>query len=842
MSKNLFSSLSLMTFAILLAGCGSNSMPSNATLPAPIPFSKDQKIMGNKVQQQRYLIEFGSSGVGIQRLTAQGFAKLAAEQNISYKQNYAYNRVFNGVSITTSPSSIERIAALPGVKSIRKAGFMVLPADKKAPYLPELATAITQTGVDVAQNEMGLTGKGIRVGIIDSGIDIDHPDLKSRIVAQKDFVGDGYGFGDYVPLPDDNADDCDGHGTHVAGIVGANGTVKGVAPEVSLGAYKVFGCLGGTYDDIMMAAIEQALNDKMDVVNMSIGSFGTWPTDMLSGAINRASEQGLVVVVAGGNEGSDGVMATGSIAGTSKAITVASYENAAINSNYVTVDGQEIALLRGTSSATIPTSGSLELARTGDASSLADACSPLPADSLKGKMALIRRGGCTFQTKLNNAEDAGAAAVMIYNNTVGPFFPFGFSDLPFGMIKKSDGEMLNSKLAAGETVVVNWQEGLKYFPNERAGLLSDFTSYGPTQKLDLKPDLGAPGGNIYSTFPLELGGHAVLSGTSMASPHVAGAVALLLQARPELKGQPEKIRSILQNGAMPAPFPDTSIADSVHRQGAGMLNVVNSIVNTSTVEPSALVLKDVQVTTSKTIRLRNDSDIEVAYTLFHMPAVATYGTGNAAALNAPATVKVRDANVVLYPSESMAIKVDITPPASAPEGTIFGGYIGIESSLGEITVVPYTGYKGDYQAQPAMTNNLFIGLFDDEAYILPAGVEFDFAQNQFPGAYYHLDYPAEKVILDILDGKTQKPVFSTGSEYVVSEYEPRNDSEYFWWGYAWYGDLKRAQLNAGVPVTKTMPDGAYHLRMRALRPDGDASNPEHWDTWVSPVFYIKNAK
>ncbi|GEM47679.1 S8 family serine peptidase [Deinococcus cellulosilyticus] len=850
MRKHLLSSLALITVGVLLAGCGKNAGPASAPLAAPHPIERGQSKPLVQPRQQRYMIEFGGMGVGIQQLSVDGFSRLAAEQGITYQQNYSYSRLFRGISITTSPQNIERIAALPGVKSVRRVSKVRRPLDVKGDYRPDLATAVTQTGVDYVQQELGFTGKGIKVGIIDSGIDVDHPDLKNRIVAQKDFVGDDYDSSqDRIPRPDPIADDCDGHGTHVAGIVGARGKVVGVAPEVSLGAYRIFGCGedSTTADDVIIAALEQALNDRMDVVNMSLGSFGGWPTDLVSEAIDRAAEQGMVVVVSAGNEGGEGPMATGSIAATRNAIAVASYENVGVNSNFFLVEGQEIQYLKASGGAAVPLSGSLQFARTGTSSSMVDACNPLPANSLTGKAALIRRGGCNFSVKVANAEAAGAAAVVIYNNTLGVFSPGTDGQVPVGMIQKAAGEMLDSKLAGGETVTLTWGATMKYYPNDRGGLLSDFTSYGPTQDLTLKPDLGAPGGNIYSTYPLEKGAHVVLSGTSMAAPHVAGAVALLLQARPDLKGHPQKVLTILQNGAIPAIYSkDTSdFLDSVNRQGAGMLNMVNSILNETRVEPSSLSLKDVQGTVTKTLRLYNDSDYPVLYGVFHIPALGTFGNMAPVSLSEnAANVAFQYEDVVLYPGESYTLKVDITPSPKDPEGTLFGGYIVLLNSDGFSNVVPYMGFKGDYQSQPAMTDNVltWIDFETEDYYLLTDGAEFDFSKGEFPSVLYHMDHPAQRVILDVLNGKTEKPVFASGSDYVVFDHEIRNTSEYYWWYLTWYGDLKRAQMQAGVPVTKTLPDGAYRLRMRALRVGGDASNPEHWDRWISPVFYIKNVK
>lgn len=849
MSKKFFSSLTLITATIILAGCSGSTVPTQKSLPAPHAAQTTNATTKKPAYQSRWFVEFASpQGMGIQQLSAQGLSKLAADQNIEYQQNYSYTRVFNGVSVTATRGNIERLAALPGVKAVYPVQRVELPRDVEAARpTPEMATALTQTGADIAQNEMGLSGKGVRVGIIDTGIDVDHPDLKAHIVAQYDFVGDNYGEGDnYVPKPDNIADDCNGHGTHVAGIVGAHGAVKGVAPEASLGAYRVFGCDGSTSDDVLIAAIERAVTDKMDVVNMSIGSFGVWSGGLRSEAIKKAKEAGTIVVVSGGNNGTEGPFATGYNAPDENAIAVASYENTSLRLHYFTADGVDIGFVEGSDSAAAPTSGSLPLARTGTAAATNDACTALPAGSLSGKVALIRRGGCAFQIKVDNAKAAGALAVVIYNNVAGYLTPSVDTTLPVVSVEKSAGEALDAKLAAGP-VTLTWTNGIKSFPNPTGGLPSDFTSYGPTQVLGFKPDIAAPGGQIYSTWPLEeFGGYNTISGTSMAAPHVAGLIALMIEARPTLRGNTERIRGLLQNNATPAAFKGTAYMDAVNRQGAGMANVVKSILNPVYSEPSRLALGEVQNTVSKTIRLYNNGLKKLTYKLSVAPAVGTYGTAAVQFSPNIPDVQMEYSSVTLYPGESFALKVDITPAADDPNGVVFGGYIMFTPDKGDVVRVPFMGYKGDLQGVPAMVDN-YLSLYDPETdsfYDQVDGAVYDFSKGHFPMVWYQMEYASPRIVVDVLDGKTDKPLYATGSEVIVYEDVPRNKlldpdvSPYY--DFTWYGNLKKAQLKAGVPITKTVPDGAYRLRMRALRAGGDANNPEHWDTWISPLFYIKN--
>ena len=275
------------------------------------------------------------------------FRRAAAAAGLRYSERRSFDTLFNGFSVEIDPADSMRLAQLAGVKAIYPVELLRIPAPERvAGHALDLAAALALTGADVAQDALGLTGRGIKVGIIDTGIDIDHPAFggsgvngttpfpTARIVAGYDFVGDAYDAGSNPdPVPDDNPDDCNGHGTHVAGIVGANGAgIKGVAPEVTFGAYRVFGCNGTTSADIMIAAMERAYADGMQVVNQSIGAGRQWPQYPTAQAATRMVNKGIVMVASIGNNGPggsapDGLFAAGAPGVGSKVIGVASYDN-----------------------------------------------------------------------------------------------------------------------------------------------------------------------------------------------------------------------------------------------------------------------------------------------------------------------------------------------------------------------------------------------------------------------------------------------------------------------------------------------------------------------------------
>ena len=279
----------------------------------------------------------GSSAAAVDSDGA-AFRQEAKSEGASYKERMQFKTLWNGVSIEANSGAMAKIGQFASVKAVYPVQTHGIPVTTKVS--PDLATALAMTGADIAQNELGLTGDGIKVAVMDTGIDYDHPDLGAgfgpgkRVVTGWDFVGDAYNADptspsfNPVPTPDPNPDDCNGHGTHVAGIVGAKGAVTGVAPGVTFGAYRVFGCQGSVTDDIMIAAMERILADDMDVLNMSIGdAFNNWPGSPTAAASDRLVKKGIVVVASIGNSGANGLYAAGAPGVGDDVIGVASFEN-----------------------------------------------------------------------------------------------------------------------------------------------------------------------------------------------------------------------------------------------------------------------------------------------------------------------------------------------------------------------------------------------------------------------------------------------------------------------------------------------------------------------------------
>ena len=311
------------------------------------------------------------------------------------------------------------------------------------------------------------------MAVIDSGIDYDHPDLGGcfgrgcRVTNGYDLVGDDYDEDESdptwqpVPHPDGNPDDCAGHGTHVAGIIGANGGIRGVAPDVTFSAYRVFGCTGATSTDVMLAAMERVYHDGADVLNMSIGEQRNgWPQGPTAQAASRLVRKGIVVVGAAGNDHIQGLYGAGGPGVGADAIDVASVDNLKRYALAFTIspDNHGVIYTGGNGSPPVPSSGTLSLARTGTVASTGDACDPLPASTdVRGKVALVRRGTCDFLTKATNVAAAGAAGMVVYSND-DTFFGTPFVpgiQIPVVYISRQDGELIDARLDAGP-VSLTW--------------------------------------------------------------------------------------------------------------------------------------------------------------------------------------------------------------------------------------------------------------------------------------------------------------------------------------------------------------------------------------------------
>jgi minor extracellular serine protease Vpr len=804
------------------------------------------------------------------------FRSAATRAGIQFKERYAYDTLFNGVSIVASRSDIQKIRNLTNVAAVWPVEVIDAPEPASAPS-PDLFTAISMTGASIAQNELGFTGEGVKVAVMDTGIDVEHPAFggsgvpltgtgsfpTARITHGWDFVGDTFNADPASPVynptatPDENPDDCNGHGSHVAGIVGADDAtngMKGVAPGVTFGAYRVFGCEGSTTSDIMVAAMELALADGMDVLNMSIGSSYQWPQYPTAVAADRLVNKGMVVVTSIGNAGANGLYSASAPGVGAKVIGTASFDNShqMLPTFTISPDDTSIGYTNATAAPPAPTSGSLPMARAGAAAPANEGCAAHAPGAFTGQAVLIKRGTCGFYDKALHAQNAGAAAVVLYNNVPGRINPTVAGavqiTIPVVAISDTEGVLINNRLAAGP-VTLTWSDELGSFLSPTGGLISSFSSYGLAPDLTVKPDIGAPGGNIFSAYPLEDGGYANISGTSMASPHVAGSVALLLEAKPKTSSQ--VVRTILQNSADPKNWwgnPPSGLLDNVHRQGAGMVDVDDAILATTRIEPSKLALGESQAgTATRTLSIRNDSNAAVTYDLGHAPALSTGpNTFTPGFFTGFATVAFSAPSVTVPAKGSASVDVTITANAGLADLSQYGGYLVFTPQGGGQTYrVPYAGLKGDYQSRQVLvpTANAFprfgvptacVRVIENEcingSYTLTLPASYSMVDTyHMPHLLVHLDHQARLFRVEIFD--------STGRNWqreYNEEYIGRSSTATGFFAFPLDGETVAGNSQKSF----TLPDGTYTAKVSVLKALGDAANPAHWETWTSPAFVI----
>lgn len=799
------------------------------------------------------------------------FRQAATTAGIALTERRSFKSLFNGFAVEVAAADRKRLMQMAGVRAIYPVFAVAGPSPEEAAGAAlDLVSAITMTGAKVAQDSRGLSGSNVKVGVIDTGIDIDHPAFggsgtsgttafpSARVAFGYDLVGDAYDAGGtgaaLIPVPDANPDDCNGHGTHVSGIVGANGAgIRGVAPGVTFGAYRVFGCGGSSSADVIVEAMERAFADGMQIINQSLGAARQWPQYPTAQAASRLVNKGVVMVASIGNNGPggsapDALFAAGAPGVGTKVIGVAAYDNA---QRSFTVGGTAYGFNPATGSPLPPTSGSLDMARTGTTTTANDACVALPAGSLTGRAVLIRRGACAFHLKSLNAQNAGAAAVVLYNNAAGAVNATVAGAPPITIpvvgITAAQGATLDGLIAAG-TTTLTWTGNFVSFPFGTGGLISGFSSFGLAADLNLKPNIGAPGGAIFSSFPLELGGAATLSGTSMSSPHVAGGVALILEARPKLNAN--SVMGRLQNSADPTPWSgDASLGllDHAHRQGAGMLDIIGVLDATTIVTPSQISVGESE-SGPKTfhVTVRNQTGSDVKYNLSHASALATGPNTQAGAtytltgiFDAPAGVTFSVPEICVPAHGSVSFEVTIDANAALPDRSIYGGYVVLTPQEGGATYrVPFAGFKGDYQSTVVLTPTAngfpwLAQLVGPSFFNRPTGGTFTLAAGDTPFFLLHLDHLSRRVRFQVFDAITGKAWHKISDD----EYVGRNSTPGGFFAFSWDGTTFKGKASNPSQIL-TVPDGQYVVRLSVLKALGNASNPAHWETWTSPVVTI----
>jgi minor extracellular serine protease Vpr len=512
---------------------------------------------------------------------------------------FKYKMVLNGLAVL-APIELES-----KIKNLAVVAYAESSGQFSRPLIEEISNSFSNQDLNERNsvkfigaenlNSRGIKGRGVRVGVIDTGIDYTHSMLggvgteeaylavnpstsnagfpNSKVVGGVDLVGSKYNaaspdFNTRLPMPDMNPLDEAGHGTHVAGTVAGIGdgvsTYNGVAPEADLYAIKVFGAEGSTSDYVVIAALEYSADpnadgnatDQLDVVNLSLGSSYGNPAILYGEAVKNLVNGGTVVVASAGNSGHKDYIVGAPGTSDSALSVAASVDNAdhlwKFNASRINLAANESILVEAIEAATSRkiSEGSAvagELVYIGLA---AEDLTPDLASAVRGKVALIDRGAVSFNDKLVRAAKAGAIGAVVANNKEGAAISMGTTDeinIPAIMITLADAVRVKSAIAKN-SVVIEFRTGEKIERPELIDTLTDFTSKGP-RSFDghIKPEIAAPGENVISAAMGKGNKATQMSGTSMAAPHMAGVMALLKQAKPELSAK--ELKSVAMAGS-----------------------------------------------------------------------------------------------------------------------------------------------------------------------------------------------------------------------------------------------------------------------------------------------------
>lgn len=666
--------------------------------------------------------------------------------------------LLNAVFVAAAPDRVAELQSLPGVRQ-------VIPLRR---YKLALNRATVLVNAPAAWSNFGglsSAGKGIKIAMLDTGIDQTHPAFQVSLPAPANFpatpdpdpsfpsdpnftnskviVARSYvsmlaaGSDPNNPAPDSRPDDFSardriGHGTATASCAGAVSnkgpavTFNGMAPAAYLGNYKIFGSAAindYSTDDVMITAIEDAFDDGFDIISLSVGglpfsgpldsnSYCGEPCDPLATTVQDAVEQGIVVVVAAGNDGGDtNVPTLGSISSPADAplaiavgATTNSHEFAASVNSSGTAVPSDITNIAADPSYDGPEPSAALTAPLVDANTIGGnlyGCSAFTG-SLSGEFVLIERGpggsntSCSFEQKVGNAENAGAVGVILFDNASEALFaPSGLSQtgIPAFLISNTDGTNLKSFIDAHPGYPVTMDPNSSEILLTTYNQLAYFSSLGPALGTSaIKPEIVATGTNMYvaveSYDPLgdlySANRYGAFNGTSFATPLVSGAAALVLQAHPNYT--PVQVKSALVNtAAQTVTEDDSGNPVSVLQIGNGLLDAAAAIGQTVTVNPSTAsfgALNGVSLPVSQTLEFTNAGSSSVTLNLSVSAVTSASGTS--------VSVSPTSLSIPAGGSGSVTAKVS----GSSPVAGVYEGSI-VVTGAPKALRIPYLFLEGD---------------------------------------------------------------------------------------------------------------------------------------------------
>lgn len=664
-------------------------------------------------------------------------------------------------------------------------------------------------------------------------------------------------------MPDDDPMDCGSHGTHVTGIIAAQPNplgFTGVAPGVTIGAYKVFGCSGGVGTDVLIDAANRAVADGADLITSSVGSDGAWTDDPWTLLLSRISAtKGIPCTVAAGNSGDGGAFLPSGPANGAGVNSIAAYDNVetttvltaatyAVDQSTETKFGYVPGTPAAWDNVTLPL-----WALTLNTSVVDDGCSAFPDSTpdLNNKIVLLRRGTCTFVEKAQNAAAKGAKYLMLYNSEAGAI-SIDVADVKeivaSGMTTPSVGQAWIDALSTGQNVTVHMVSPGHGDPvvttvknDKTGGAVSYFSSWGPTMEMNFKPQFGAPGGNILSTLPRSFGSYGIASGTSMSTPMAAAVIALLGEARGSL--DPDTTRNLLASNANAQLYNYNGVFSSflapVAQQGAGLIQAYDSAYATTFLDTAGFSFNDTDnLIRQETFTVTNTGRKTVTYRISNVPATGVYvldkdsiypSDHNEVVPSGVAKMRLGAQSITLEPNQSRKISLRPTPPTNVDTERLllWSGYVTVNGTDGTALSLPYEGLAGSLKSSKTLAGDgTWIAKSTDKQHTpVPAGTEFELPKPGTATGNDVLPQLFAKIALGT-PAMTVEAVSSSGKSLGELAGAPFQYITRGTIGISWDG-----QLRSGSYV----PAGDYKLVTKARRVAG---GPEYVDSADSVVFSI----
>lgn len=689
---------------------------------------------------------------------------------INYQVTEKYDTVLNGFVIKMKLKDAKSVATLEEIKLIEVDKFIKMPTVSLSKiYKTRDASSNNMiNALEVWQKQF--TGKGQLIAVIDSGADENH-EIFSRvndedslkIKTQEELnelknisgITNGKFFNQKIPFGynyannNNKINNTSSHGLHVAGIIAGNSDViQGVVPDAQLAIMKVFGDASlGTTHSLYNKAIDDAVKLGVDAINMSLGTTGTTDSRIEKTtyeALLKAQKAGIAVAIAVGN---DGFMGFGAISGPKAyhidygvvnspstldvSISVASVDNEKIYQEAMYLENLESRKLRYMVSGNnikFDDNQLYELVEAGFGYE-----EDFESKNILGKVVVISRGDksgeeareTTFLTKIKNAQDKGAVGVIIYNHldesSLVNMAGLDGITIPSVFVSKDDGlfilENINNRL--------KFDSNKAYVHNPNGYNISEFSSWGMTPEGNLKPDISAPGGGIYSSINQ---GYKIDNGTSMATPHVSGGIAVVKQYVeqnfPNIIGKEKQmlIKNILMSSATPRLDEDEQAYLSPRGQGAGLLNL-DAATNTSVVilgtnEISSINLGNIESNiVNISGKLKNYSSEIKNYNYYVV--LSTDKVEDGIITLKPELIestKNNKQNISVQGNAEENFSISLTIPQekidklyeSRPNGFFLEGYVIFEGANGTQDIsIPFVGVKGAWSNSPVIEDSIY---------------------------------------------------------------------------------------------------------------------------------------